>query len=80
MLKRFVEKIGYYLYCAIAKNALAKIPEEGNVQIEVAEDTPHIPIEKVENETKSSDKTLTLYIVLLVGLAIFAAIVIYAIM
>jgi len=72
-----VEKIGYYLYCAIAKNALAKIPEEGNVQIEVAEDTPAVNTENVEKEKKSSDKSLMLYIVLLIGLAIFAAIVIY---
>ena len=49
----------------------------GNVQIEVAEDTPAVNTENVEKEKKSSDKSLMLYIVLLIGLAIFAAIVIY---
>jgi hypothetical protein len=74
-----VEKIGYYLYCAIAKNALAKIPEEGNVQIEIADDTPKKTVEEVEKQNKASDKNMMMYVAMLIGLIILTAIVIYAI-
>jgi hypothetical protein len=69
-----VEKIGYYLYCAIAKNAIAKIPEEGNVLIEMA-DKPRVTIDEIEK--KKIDRNLILYIALLAGLVAIAAAIIY---
>lgn len=72
-----VEKIGFYLYCALAKNAVAKIPEEGNVQIELSEDTPRITIEDVQKDKKSIDRNLILYIALLLGLVGIAGVIIY---
>jgi hypothetical protein len=72
-----VEKIGYYLYCALAKNAVAKIPEEGNVQIETADEVSRMTIDDVEEKKKSIDRNLMVYIAMLLGLVVIAAILIY---
>jgi hypothetical protein len=72
-----VEKIGYYLYCALAKNAVAKIPEEGNVQIETADGVSRMTIDDVEEKKKSIDRNLMVYVAMLLGLVIIAAIIIY---
>jgi hypothetical protein len=75
-----VEKIGFYLYCALAKNAVAKIPEEGNVQIELAEDIPRVTMEEVQKNKKSVDRNLVLYIALLLGLVAIAGLIIFALL
>jgi hypothetical protein len=72
-----VEKIGYYLYCALAKNAVAKIPEEGNVQIETADGVSRMTIDDVDEKKKSIDRNLMVYVAMLLGLVIIAAIIIY---
>jgi hypothetical protein len=73
-----VEKIGFYLYCALAKNAVARIPEEGNVQIEIAEATPRVTMEEVQKGKKDVDRNIILYIALLLGLAAIAGLIIFA--
>jgi hypothetical protein len=70
-----VDKIGFFIYCSIAKNALAKITEEGNVLIETA-DQPRVTVN--DTERKQVDRNLILYIVLLVGLVAIAFILILA--
>ena len=69
-----VEKIGFYLYCALAKNAIAKIPEEGNVQIEMADDAPRVTIDEVEKRKVNSN--IVLYVVMLIGLIVIAGVLI----
>jgi len=71
-----VEKIGYYIYCAVAKNVLVKIPEEGNVLIEMADSQKRITIDEVEK--KKVDRNLVLYLVLLIGLIVVAGLLIMA--
>jgi hypothetical protein len=71
-----VEKIGYYIYCSVAKNVLIKIPEEGNVLIEMADSQKRITIDEVEK--KKIDRNLVLYLSLLIGLIVIAGLLIYA--
>lgn len=74
-----VEKVGYWIYVALAKNALGKIVEEGNVQVAV--DTGAAPNPKqIENEKEAADKNIVMYIALLIGLIAVAGLLIYAIM
>ena len=74
-----VEKVGYWIYVALAKNALGKIVEEGNVQVAV--DTGQAPNAKqIEKEKEAADKNIVMYIALLIGLIAIAGLLIYAIM
>jgi len=73
-----VEKLGYYIYVSVAKNVLAKITEEGNVQIETDE-TPFTGTVSAEEQQKT-DRNLVLYIALFIGLVALAGLLIYAIL
>jgi hypothetical protein len=73
-----VEKVGYWIYVAIAKNAVAKIVEEGNVQIAV--DGSTATAQSVQERKTSADKNIIMYIALLIGLIAVAGLLIYAIM
>ncbi|MGL4368905.1 MAG: hypothetical protein ACRCUT_04430, partial [Spirochaetota bacterium] len=73
-----VEKLGFYIYVAVAKNVLAKITEEGSVQIELdlsAAASPAAEAEKAKAETN-----IVMYAALLVGLMALAGLLIYAIL
>jgi hypothetical protein len=72
-----VEKIGFWIYAAIAKNAVAKIEEEGNVQIEMVVDwqDPNAVVAQKE----AADRNIIMYIALLIGLIAIAGLIIYAI-
>ena len=74
-----VEKVGYWIYVALAKNAVGKIVEEGNVQVAV--DTGPAPSQKqIQAEEAGADKNIVMYIALLIGLVAIAGLLIYAIM
>ena len=73
-----VEKLGYYIYASIAKNVLAKITEEGNVQVEVDE-TANIGVATQEEQQKT-DRNIIMYLALLIGLVALAGLLIYAIL
>ena len=74
-----VEKVGYWIYVALAKNAVGKIVEEGNVQVAI--DTGPAPSQKqIQAEEAGADRNIVMYLALLIGLVAIAGLLIYAIM
>ena len=75
-----VEKVGYWLYASVAKNAVIKIIEEGNVQVEVPLDGAVSAASAGLAQKESADRNIVMYIALLIGLLAIAGLLIYAIL
>lgn len=75
-----VEKVGYWLYASVAKNAVIKIVEEGNVQVEVPLDGAVSAASAGLEQKESADRNIVMYVALLIGLIAIAGLLIYAIL